>query len=157
MKTLMLSSLAFLTLALIANAERVVKISDGDTITVIDENNVQTRVRLWGIDAPEKKQPFGEASRKHLAEKIAGENVRLESRGRDRYGRLLAVVWLGDENENLRQVRDGYAWHYVQYAKKATDYAAAEKQAREKRLGLWQEDDPTPPWTFRRRRPTKKS
>lgn len=155
MKTLMLSSLAFLALALITNAERVVKISDGDTITVIDENNVQTRVRLWGIDAPEKKQPFGEASRRHLAEKIAGENVRLESRGRDRYGRLLAVVWLGNENQNLRQVRDGYAWHYVQYAKKATDYAAAEKQAREKRLGLWQEDDPTPPWTFRRR-PTKK-
>lgn len=155
MKTLMLSSLAFLALALIANAERVVKISDGDTITVIDENNVQTRVRLWGIDAPEKKQPFGEASRRHLAEKIAGENVQLESRGRDRYGRLLAVVWLGNENQNLRQVRDGYAWHYVQYAKKATDYAAAEKQAREKRLGLWQEDDPTPPWTFRRR-PTKK-
>ncbi len=155
MKTLMLSSFAFLALALIANAERVVKISDGDTITVIDENNVQTRVRLWGIDAPEKKQPFGEASRRHLAEKIAGENVRLESRGRDRYGRLLAVVWLGNENQNLRQVRDGYAWHYVQYAKKATDYAAAEKQAREKRLGLWQEDDPTPPWTFRRR-PTKK-
>lgn len=151
MKFIAVPLVAFVALAVSANAERVVKVSDGDTIIVLDASCVQTRVRLWAIDAPEKKQPYGEASRRHLAEKIAGKEVRLEPHGRDRYGRLLAVVWLGDENENLAQVRDGFAWHYVQFAKKAYEYAEAEKAAREKRAGLWNDASPVPPWVYRRR------
>lgn len=141
--------------AFVARAERVIDVSDGDTITVLNEENKQMRVRLWGIDAPEKKQSYGQAARRHLAEHIAGKDVRLEIRGKDRYGRVLAVVWLGDENENLLQVRDGFAWHYSQYAKKATEYADAEKCAREHHWGLWQDASPTPPWEFRRRKRKK--
>lgn len=144
--------LPFAFVAATASAERVVKVSDGDTITVLDENNKQIRVRLWGIDAPESKQAYGKAARSRLADNIAGKDVRLDVRGKDRYGRLLAVVWLGDENENLLQVRDGFAWHYVYYAKKATEYAEAEKYARERRLGLWKDSNPVPPWEYRRRK-----
>lgn len=135
--------------------ESVVKVSDGDTITVLDADRHRTRVRLWGVDAPESKQAFGEASRRHLAEHIAGKKVRLELRGRDRYGRVLAVVWLGEENENLMQVRDGYAWHYVAFAKNAPEYAAAEKSARECRVGLWSDAHPVPPWEWRKARRRK--
>ena len=135
--------------------ESVVKVSDGDTISVLDAAHHQARVRLWGVDAPESKQAFGEASRRHLAEHIAGKDVRLELHGRDRYGRVLAVVWLGDENENLMQVRDGYAWHYVAFAKKAKEYAAAEKSARELHLGLWSDAHPVPPWEWRKARRRK--
>ena len=141
-----------LSFAGVLNAERVVKVSDGDTITVLDEAKHSIRVRVWGIDAPESKQAYGQASRRHLAERIAGQDVRLEVRGKDRYGRVLAVVWLGDENENLLQLCNGFAWHYVAYAKKATEYADAEKNAREQRLGLWKEPSPIPPWEFRRRK-----
>lgn len=144
--------LALVLFAVALRAERVVKVADGDTVTVLSEANEQIRVRLWGIDAPEKAQDYGEVSRKRLAERIAGKDVRLEMHGKDRYGRVLAVIWYKGENENLRQVREGLAWHYVYYAKKATDYAEAEKQAREKRIGLWKKPNPVPPWEFRRQK-----
>lgn len=145
-------TLIFIFSAVFACAERVVKVSDGDTITVLDSEHHEIRVRLWGIDAPEKKQAYGEASRRHLAEHIAGKDVRLEIHGKDAYGRTLAVIWLGEENENLLQVRDGYAWHYKQYAKKSYSYADAEKEARDHRRGLWKDANPIPPWDFRKNR-----
>lgn len=129
---------------------KVIKVSDEDTITVLTDDKESVRVRLWGIDAPEKNQAYGEASRKNLANLIAGKNVRLVSHGNDQYGRLLAEVFLGEENECLRQIRDGYAWHYVFYARKAEEFADAEKNARTRRLGLWKDPKPVPPWDFRR-------
>lgn len=135
-----------------AFAERVVKVVDGDTCVVLDKNKRQIRVRFWGIDAPEKKQAFGEASRRHLAELIAGKDVELISHGFDRYGRLVAEVILNGENENLRQIRDGFAWHYVAYARKAKTFAEAERAARKEHIGLWQDPHPVAPWDFRRRK-----
>ena len=142
--------------AVAAWAAHVVKVSDGDTITVIDAGGNQVRVRLWGIDAPEKAQAFGEASRRQLAAVVAGKDVRLERRGHDRYGRLLAEVYVGDENANLEQVRGGWAWHYAAFARKATAYAEAEKSARERRCGLWADANPVPPWEWRRFNKKKK-
>jgi endonuclease YncB( thermonuclease family) len=117
---------------------KVVGIADGDTLTILADGQ-QTKVRLWGIDAPERKQPFGNASKKRLAELCHGKEVSVETRGQDRHGRTLGIVTVG-ENVNLRMVQDGYAWHYVRYAPDAKDYAAAEKEAREAKRGLWQQE-----------------
>ena len=73
---------------------RVVAVTDGDTIKVLDADNTQYKVRLTGIDAPEKKQPFGDASRKNLASLVAGKEVLVESNKQDRYGRALGKVWV---------------------------------------------------------------
>lgn len=135
----------------VSPAYRVERVVDGDTLVVVDSGGARHRLRLWAIDAPESKQSFGEASRRHLAEHVGGKLVRVEVVNTDRYGRLVAVVYVGDENENLMQVQDGYAWHYAAYAKNATDYSDAEKTARREHRGLWQDSDPVPPWDFRRR------
>jgi endonuclease YncB( thermonuclease family) len=100
---------------------KVVAVTDGDTIKTLDSNNVQYKVRLTGIDAPEKAQPFGNASRKYLASLVAGKNVRVESSKKDRYGRTLGKVWVQPSdcpscgktlNANHAQILSGMAWWY---------------------------------------------
>ena len=86
--------LAFSGSAIADISGKVVAVADGDTIKILDSNNVQHKVRLTGIDAPEKSQPFGSVSRKHLASMVAGKNVRVEFSKNDRYGRILGKVWV---------------------------------------------------------------
>ena len=129
---------------------RVVKVADGDTITVLDAAKVQHKVRLDKIDAPEKKQAFGNAARKHLASFVADKSVKVDWSKKDRYGRVLGTVrGEGGEDLNLRMVKDGYAWHYKHYDQTPA-YAEAEREARTAKRGLWQEKNPVPPWEFRR-------
>lgn len=133
---------------------KVVSVKDGDTVEVM-RNGEAVRVRLTGIDAPEKRQPFGEASKRALSDRVYGRVVRVEERGDDRYGRVLGRILLGDDDINLGQIRQGLAWHYAQYAKdqpgmEAKFYGAAERKARKDGLGLWQDASPVPPWEFRR-------
>ena len=135
---------------------KVVAVKDGDTVEVL-RNGVGVRVRMTGIDAPEKRQAYGDASKRHLGDAVFGRVVRIEERGTDRYQRVLGRVLLGGEDINLRQIRDGYAWHYAQYSKnqpapEAERYAAVERLARQERRGLWREPAPVPPWEFRRKR-----
>lgn len=130
---------------------RVIKVVDGDTVHIRrDEETV--KVRLLCIDAPERGQPFGNASRKHLADMVAGETVRVEGDETDRYGRLLAKLYNGDANTsaNWRMVRDGYAWDFDRYTC-GRDYDSAEREARDEKAGLWAEPDAVPPWEWRRR------
>lgn len=142
--------LLFSSLAVSAELRgKVVRIADGDTITVLCPSNIQTKVRLVRIDAPEKKQAFGEVSRKHLASMIAGKDVRLEWQSRDKYGRILGEVYAGTTNVNLRMVADGLAWHYRNFDNTA-EYAQAEKEARAKKIGLWKDKEPIAPWEFRK-------
>lgn len=94
---------------------RVVAISDGDTLTVLDAEKVQHKVRLSGIDAPEKRQPFGNVSRQHLADLLFGRDVAVEYHKVDRYGRQLGKVLVADVDANLAQVSAGLAWHYMHY------------------------------------------
>lgn len=96
---------------------RVVGVADGDTITVLDSAKTQHRVRLAGIDAPEKKQAFGTRSRENLARWVHRRDVIVEWHKRDRYGRLVGVVFVDGHDVNLEQVRAGFAWWYRQYAK----------------------------------------
>lgn len=135
----------------------VVALSDGDTITVLDAGKTQHKIRLAGIDAPEKKQPFGDRSRQSLASLVFGKNVRVEYSKTDRYGRIVGKVLVNDVDASLEQVKRGLAWHYKAYEREQSPvdrvhYAAAEADARRARRGLWQDSSPTPPWDFRKSR-----
>lgn len=135
---------------------RVVGVSDGDTITVLDAKNHQHKVRLAGIDAPEKSQAFGQTSKKHLSEVVFGETVVVEWQKLDRYGRVVGKVLLEGFDVCLEQIRKGMAWHYKKYAgtqsvRDRQTYAAVETEARLARLGLWIYESPEPPWDYRHR------
>lgn len=133
----------------------VVAIADGDTVTVLDASKTQHKVRLSGIDAPEKGQPFGDKSRQHLAALLFRRDVVVRWHKSDRYGRLVGKVMVATTDASLWQVRAGMAWHYVAYAKEQAaedrqSYAEAEAEARRIRRGLWQDANPTPPWEHRK-------
>ena len=147
--TLALSQLCHLSAAEIFG--KVVGVSDGDTITLLDTSNSRHRIRLDRVDAPERRQPFGEKSKRFLASLVFGQCVRVEYEKKDRYGRILGTVFLGDEEINLTMVRHGMAWHYSFYDK-TERYAVAEREARQKKIGLWRDPDPMNPYDFRRSR-----
>ncbi len=134
---------------------KVVKVADGDSITVLDNTNTQQRIRLQGIDAPERKQPFGNASRKHLTTLVAGKTVTVKWDKRDRYRRIVGFVIVDGHDVNLAQVKAGMAWFYRYYQQELSPedrrlYADAENKARYEKLGLWRENNPIPPWERRR-------
>lgn len=152
-------TLAALFLATICQAGlisgRVVRVADGDTITVLDTSNVQHKIRLAGIDAPEKAQAYGERSRESLSDLVAGRTVIVETTKKDRYGRSVGKILLDGQDINLEQVRRGMAWFYRQYERELwpadrASYDAAEAEARQARRGLWADRAPVPPWDFRR-------
>jgi endonuclease YncB( thermonuclease family) len=130
---------------------RVVKVLDGDTVEVLLDGG-PLRVRLWGIDAPEKAQPFGQAAKQHLTRAVGGQEVQVEVRSTDRYGRAVGWILRGTAAVNLDQVRAGMAWWYQQYAQGHSGLQQAESAARQAKAGLWQLPDPQPPWLFRKAR-----
>lgn len=137
----------------------VVAVQDGDTLTVLDAEKVQHKIRLAGIDAPEKGQPWGQRSKEGLSALAYRREVAVEWHKRDRYGRLIGKVLVERRDVNLAQVSSGLAWHYVEYATEQPPldrqlYADAQVEARQYRLGLWQEPSPTPPWDYRRAKRT---
>ncbi|WP_258032400.1 thermonuclease family protein [Campylobacter concisus] len=132
---------------LFAFSAKVVKISDGDTIAVLSGKE-QTKVRLYGIDAPEKKQDYGQKSKQFLASLIAGQVVEVEPKGKDRYKRTLGIIHFKGQDINAQMVLNGYAWAYVKYSRMYVDHESA---ARKNKRGLWQSNDPTPPWQLRKR------
>lgn len=136
---------------------RVVGVTDGDTLTVLDRDYIQHKVRLSGIDAPEKSQPFGQVSRQHLASLVFGKTVTVDAYKEDRYGRTIGKVLLDGADANLAQVRAGLAWHYKQYereqeAEDRRTYASTESEARDERRGLWKDPRAMAPWEYRRAR-----
>lgn len=135
-------------------AGRVVGVTDGDTVKVLAQGE-ELKIRMIGIDAPEKAQPFGKVAKQALSDRIFGREVEVQVKGRDRYGRVLGKLLIGGTDVNLAQIRDGFAWHYADYAKDqfpgdAERYAQAEREARAAGVGLWQDRDPMPPWRWRR-------
>lgn len=135
-------------------AGKVISVQDGDTITVLDAEHVNYRIRLSGIDAPEKGQAFGNVAREHLGALCAGRRITASCPKIDRYGRYVCTVWVGEIDLSLAQLRAGMAWHFKRYeSEQGTEeraaYAQAENDARVARLGLWQENNPIPPWQWR--------
>jgi len=140
-----------LLLPLVVQADlsgRVVAVADGDTITVLDASNRQIKIRLHQIDAPEKKQDFGQASKQSLSTLVFGKQVKIEVADTDKYGRTVGKIWIGGMDANLEQVKRGMAWVYEKYANDPA-YFAAERTAKMNRVGLWDQPNPTPPWVFR--------
>lgn len=142
-----------------SNAEtilgQVVGVLDGDTVTLLDEKKMQHRIRLGGIDAPEKFQAFGQQSKQSLSDLIFGREVVVDAGKTDRYGRRIGKILVYGVDANLEQVRRGFAWHYKAYENEQNLadrrlYAAAEEKARAANTGLWRDSEPIPPWWFRR-------
>ncbi len=139
---------------------RVVGISDGDSIVVLVNGNQRERVRLATIDAPENHQAFGKPSKQSLSDLIYNKDIRIVTVNKDKYGRIVGEVFIGDTNVNLEQIRRGYAWHYKAHARQQTkekrkDYETAENEARLKKLGIWNDTNPTPPWDYRNKKKDK--
>jgi endonuclease YncB( thermonuclease family) len=139
---------------------KVVGVSDGDTITVLDDQQRQHKIRLDGIDAPESNQDFGSRSKQSLSDLVFGKTVTVTSRKKDRYGRALGNVTLDGKDINQEQLNRGMAWFYRQYelelpANVAAVYKLTETLARQKKRGLWAEASPVPPWDFRRGKTAK--
>ncbi len=144
---------------------KVVSIADGDTITILTAEKKQIKIRLNGIDAPERGQAFGTKSKEMLSHIIGKSDVRVETHGEDRYGRTIGDVFVRTPNSaasdpeanlNFMMVANGYAWHYVRYAPDNKELADAEKHAREKKLGLWADASPIAPWDWRKQEADKK-
>lgn len=133
---------------------KVVGIADGDTITVLDRDKKQHKIRLAGIDAPEIGQPFGQAAKKKLSDLVFEKMVTVVGTKTDRYGRLVAQVFLLGVNVPLEMLNAGLAWHFKEYegeqlAKERKAYSEAESKAKESKLNLWAETRPMPPWEYR--------
>jgi endonuclease YncB( thermonuclease family) len=133
---------------------RVVRVTDGDTIVILSVGNVQHKIRLQGIGAPERSQAFGNKSREHLSEMVASQLVVVEYDKRDRYGRIVGKVLVGGEDTCLEQIAAGFAWHYKKYQNEQTEtdrqrYSEAEIKARAAKLGLWKDPHAVPPWEYR--------
>lgn len=142
----------------------VIKVADGDTITV-NSAGTKLKVRLYGIDTPETEkinrrtgivfkegQPYGEEAWRSLEGKVAGQKVHLDIMDVDRYSRIVSMVWIGSRNINQEMVTGGWAWAYRKYLNGpyASEFVQGEERARKKRLGLWKQHNPQPPWEFRK-------
>ncbi|RZI40371.1 thermonuclease family protein [Herbaspirillum sp. HC18] len=132
-----------------ADTYKVVGITDGDTIKVLSASLQQVKCRLYGIDAPEKSQAFGEASKQSLSELIYLRTVDIQIVDQDRYGRSICRVTSNGMDVNREQIARGMAWMYRRYTRDA-QYSQAEAHAKANHIGLWRDAAPTPPWEFRR-------
>ena len=150
---LILPSLLFATVL----TGQVVKITDGDTFVLLDKNRNQIKIRLDGIDAPEKNQAYGNKAKQYLSSMIWGVPVKVNVTKKDRYGRSIGKVSTAKfKDVNLEMIKAGYAWHYKEYNQDKS-YASAETNARKKRLGLWQDKNPVYPQNFRKKRIFKRN
>jgi micrococcal nuclease len=145
--------LLFSTTALVAQEKtstlKVVGVHDGDSITCLNDDKRQLKVRLDAIDAPELGQPFGQASKKALSDMVFGKTVTVIEKKKDRWGRTVAHVLVEGKDTNLMMLEQGMAWHYTEYSNNKR-LQKAEDHARSVRNGLWADRDPVPPWDWRK-------
>lgn len=133
---------------------RVVGVTDGDTITVLDAGHVQHKIRLASMDAPESSQAFGNRSKQNLSALVFGKQVQIPDSALDRFGRTVSRVFVGQMDAGYEQIKAGYAWHYKLYSKNQNPidrlkYSTAEINAKAAKLGLWQDADPVRPDLYR--------
>jgi endonuclease YncB( thermonuclease family) len=129
---------------------KVIRIADGDTITVLDSNKKQIRIRLYGIDCPENGQDFGNVAKRYTSELCFAKTILVDIKDKDQYGRVVGVVWTEDSlNVNIALLREGLAWHYKHFDH-SDEFAQAEYLAKMEKRGLWKQPNATPPWEFRR-------
>jgi endonuclease YncB( thermonuclease family) len=159
----LLAALLFAAPSIAATLQgRVAAVTDGDAVKVLDASHTEWKIRLMGIDAPEKKQAFGSRSKSNLSDLVYGKTATVEYSKEDRYGRIIGKILVNGVDANLEQVKAGMAWHYKQYAKEQLFadreiYAASEEQANAGRRGLWSEAGPVPPWDWRKSKKSKEN
>jgi len=129
---------------------KVVSVADGDTITALN-NGKSERIRLYGIDTPEKRQAFGKKAKQFTSSMVFGKTIEVKIKDIDRYGRTVALVYVDGESLNEALIKAGYAWVYQRYCKESfcKDWLSLEGAARYGKIGLWSEPDPIAPWDFR--------
>ena len=137
-----------LSIIAVAVSGKVIRVSDGDTI-LIQSGSQKIRVRMYGIDAPELKQKYGEESKKYLEKRIMDKNVDIKVINQDQYGRKVGKVFYKNKDINLEMIETGNAWFYEYHAKREKEYRKAFKNAQEQKLGLWKEKNPQNPRNFR--------
>lgn len=144
------------SIASVSNAQstiqgQVIGVSDGDTITVL-QGNKQYKIRLYGIDCPEKKQAFGQKAKQFTSDQVFRQSVRVVSYDTDRYGRVVGVVYKGNYNLNEGLLSNGFAWVYTTYCKESfcDKWKVLENKAKTTKIGLWIDKDPIEPWDFRK-------
>lgn len=157
LRPIVCSCIIVLCLLMIAQAQamekiagKVVGIADGDTITVLQDNK-QYRIRLYGIDTPEKRQDFGQRAKQFTSKMVFRKPVEVRPLDIDRYKRIVGLVYVKDQCLNKELVKAGFAWVYQKYCKKSfcNNWLKLEQAARTNKLGLWVYDNPIPPWDFR--------
>lgn len=129
---------------------QVIDVLDGDTVKLRSDWHIY-KIRLAGIDAPEKQQAYGVQSKIYLEHLIVDKDVSIKVVSCDQYGRYVGRIYLGGKDINGEMIRSGYAWHYYQYDSDPV-YAVFMLDAQRANRGLWQEAHPTPPWIFRKGR-----
>ena len=128
---------------------RIIKISDGDTVTLLDSTNTQHKIRLDGIDCPERKQPFGTKATNFVKKLTTGKTIVVEWEKKDRYGRILGYVYADGVNVNKELLKNGLAWHYKHY-NEDQELAKLEQQAKDKKLNIWSDKNPIEPYRWRK-------
>ncbi|HRO42280.1 MAG TPA: thermonuclease family protein [Flavipsychrobacter sp.] len=128
---------------------RVVSIFDGDTFTLLTSDKKQIKIRLHGVDCPEKGQPFGQKAKGFVSKRIFSKMVAVSPKKKDRYGRTLGLVFIEGECLNEALLKNGFAWHYMRYDKNKL-WSELEAEARRKKIGLWADKHAQPPWEFRK-------
>lgn len=138
---------------------KVIGVTDGDTVTVLDESKRSIKIRLYGIDCPEKNQDFGMKAKQFVSDRIFGQTVWVDAVTQDRYGRTVGIIKYGDQTINRDIVTAGYAWVYTRYCSKVfcPDWMQLQEQAKAAKIGLWSYADPIPPWNYRNGTRTGKS
>jgi len=135
---------------------KVVGVADGDTIAVL-QNSKQYKIRLYGIDTPEKKQDFGQKAKRFTSDMVFRKDVKIISYGTGKYGRTIGLVYVGQKCLNEELIKKGFAWVYKQYCSESfcNEWFQLEREARQNKLGLWIYDNPISPWDFRRGKSNK--
>jgi endonuclease YncB( thermonuclease family) len=135
---------------------RVIGISDGDTFKGLTDKNEQIKFRIYAIDAPEKKQAFGNRSKQYLSGLIFNKTAGIKYQTTDQYGRQVVWVYTPDGKDvSAEMLKAGMAWHYKRYDA-TPEYAAYEIEAQKSRLGLWADKHPVAPWDFRKQKKSEK-
>jgi micrococcal nuclease len=138
---------------------KVVRVADGDSLEV-EKDGQRYRIRLYGIDSPEYGQPGGQEAGRFTRTMVMSRTVTMKTMDKDRYGRTVALVWSGGRLVNRELVRNGWAWVYPKYCREqplCKDLEALERGARKQELGLWREQNPLPPWRWKRAQGSRSS
>lgn len=149
MKKIFLLFIFFLSTLAVAQSGKVIKIKDGDTVVILDQDYNNHTIRIADIDCPEKGQPFSEVARQFTASEIFGKQVQVVIKNKDKYGRTVGYVLYDEKNLSHELLKAGLAWHYKYYSKDSL-MTSLELQAKENKIGLWSDPNPINPYLWRK-------